>query len=429
MPDNIPNVQLRAWRNEHHLTRAEMAEKVNATPIGITDRLTCDEERIRRWEAGEVSWPQSSYRLALTQLTGLQPQDLGFRQNRRGEPRIIEATVTPVDALRAEAELYGTMELAQQLQASDVGNGTLEALAEAVDLLCRAYPVVPAATLRDRTQKRLAQVSRLLSGRITLDQHRELLVITGWLTALLGCVHYDLGEREEAETARRTAYEMGRQIGHGELMGWAYEMSAWFALVEGRYEDVVTAARIGQAAAGQSSAMVQLTLQEARGLARLGDRREADKALTRGAETLAKLPIPGNPDHHFVFDHAKWIFYAATVYTWLEDNDRAEEHASDTIQTHTRPDGTSNAPMRVANAHIDLGIIHARRGDLDAAVDQGLAAFDIERKSLTDLVNRAGDLDRVLRHRYRREDLAKEFHERFVTARRALSSRRPELLD
>ncbi|SDM38417.1 hypothetical protein SAMN05421874_1665 [Nonomuraea maritima] len=96
---------------------------------------------------------------------------------------------------------------------------------------------------------------------------------------------------------------------------------------------------------------------------------------------------------------------------------------------HTRPDGTSNAPMRVADAHIDLGIVHARRGDLDAAVEQGLAAFDIDRRSLTDLVNRAGDLDRVLRQRYRREALAEEFHERFITARRALTSRRPDLLD
>ncbi|MBG0820492.1 hypothetical protein HS048_07060 [Planomonospora sp. ID91781] len=430
MPDNIPNVQLRAWRNEHQLTRADMADRINATPAGIKERLNCDEERIRRWEAGEVSWPHTSYRVALTQLTGLQPEALGFRQNRRGQSRLIEATVMPpADALRAEADLYGTMELAQQLQASDVGNGTLEALAEAVDLLCRAYPVVPAATLRDRTQKRLAQITRLLSGRVTLDQHRELLVITGWLTALLGCVHYDLGEREEAETARRAAYEMGRQVGHGELMGWAYEMSAWFALVEGRYEDVVTSARMGQAAAGQSSAMIQLTLQEARGLARIGDRREADKALTRGADILGRLPLPDNPDHHFVFDHAKWVFYAATAYTWLEDNDRAEEHARETIQMHTRPDGTSNAPMRVADAHIDLGIVHARRGDLDAAVEQGMAAFDIERKSLTDLVNRAGDLDRVIRQRYRRETLAKEFHERYTVARRALNDRRPDLLD
>ncbi|MFF4624794.1 hypothetical protein [Nonomuraea jabiensis] len=430
MPENIPNVQLRAWRNEHQLTRAEMADRINSTQIGISERLTCDEERIRRWEAGEVRWPRSPYRLALTQLTGLQPEALGFLQARQTGSRLIEATaILPMDALRAEADLYGTMELAQQLQASDVGTGTLEALAEAVDLLCRAYPVVPAATLRDRTQKRLAQVNRLLAGRLTLDQHRELLVITGWLTALLGCVHYDLGEREEAETARRAAFEMGRQVGHGELMGWAHEMSAWFALVEGRYEDVVNAARMGQAVAGQTSAMVQLTLQEARGLARIGDRREADRALTRGAEVLSHLPMPDNPDHHFVFDHAKWVFYAATCYTWLADDDRAEEHARETIQMHTRPDGTSNAPMRVADAHIDLGIVHARRGDLDAAVADGMAAFDIDRRSLTDLVNRAADLDRVLRQRYRREALAEEFHERFVTARRALTSRRPELLD
>ncbi|GII79658.1 hypothetical protein Sru01_46400 [Sphaerisporangium rufum] len=430
MPTVIPNVQLRAWRNGHQLTRAELASRINATPTGIREGLNCDEERIRRWEAGEVSWPHAPYRLALAQATGLDPEQLGFSPNRRGTAgRIIQTEIIPVDAMRAEAELYGTMELAQQLQASDVGTGTIEALTEAVDLLCRAYPVVSAATLRDRVQKRLAQVTRLLSGRLTLNQHRELLVISGWLTALLGCVHYDLGEREEAETARRAAYDMGLQVGHGELMGWAHEMSAWFALVEGRYEDVVTAARMGQAAAGQSSAMVQLTLQEARGLARMGNRREADKALSRGAEHLARLPIPEHPDHHFVFDHAKWVFYAATAYTWLGDDARAEEHALETIQMHTRPDGTSNAPMRVADAHIDLGIVHARRGDLDAAVNQGMAAFDIERKSLTDLVNRAGDLDRVLRQTYRREALAQEFHDRYAAARRALSSRRPEILD
>ncbi|MEV4802968.1 hypothetical protein AB0K18_23415 [Nonomuraea sp. NPDC049421] len=429
MPDYIPNVRLRAWRNQEQLSRVQMADKINTTPIGVAERLTCDEERVRRWEAGEVRWPRTPYRLALTQLTGLEPEALGFTQTKQTGSGLIEARVIPADALRAEADLYGTMQLAQQLQASDVGAGTLEALAEAVDLLCRAYPVVPAGTLRDRTQKRLAQINHLLGGRLTLDQHRELLVVTGWLTALLGCVHYDLGEREEAETARRAAFEMGRQVGHGELMGWAHEMSAWFALVEGRYEDVVTAARMGQAVAGTSSAMVQLTLQEARGLARIGDRREADRALTRGAEVLGGLPMPEHPDHHFVFDHAKWVFYAATCYTWLADDDRAEEHARETIQMHTRPDGTSNAPMRVADAHIDLGIVHARRGDLDAAVDEGLAAFDIDRRSLTDLVNRAGDLDRVLRQRYRREALAEDFHERFLTARRALTSRRPDLLD
>lgn len=86
MPDSIPNVQLRAWRNAQQLTRAEFAERINRTPVGIKERLAVDEERIRRWEAGEVSWPRAPFRLALTQATGLQPEDLGFSPTKRGAP-------------------------------------------------------------------------------------------------------------------------------------------------------------------------------------------------------------------------------------------------------------------------------------------------------------------------------------------------------
>ncbi|MER6825637.1 hypothetical protein ABT352_06590 [Streptosporangium sp. NPDC000563] len=39
-----------------------------------------------------------------------------------------------------------------------------------------------------------------------------------------------------------------------------------------------------------------------------------------------------------------------------------------------------------------------------------MAAFDIDRRSLTDLVDRTADLDRVIRRHYRREALAEEFH-------------------
>ncbi|RJL30901.1 helix-turn-helix domain-containing protein [Bailinhaonella thermotolerans] len=425
----VPNLRLRAWRNTQHLTREGFANAINRTPTGMAQKLECDEERVRRWETGEVRWPRAHYRRALAELTGRPPESLGFIPPGGGHgSALIAGEVMPRDALNAEAELFDTMELAQRLQASDVGTGTLEALQEAVDLLCRAYPVTPAPALRARAVRRLAYVDKLLSGRVTLAQHRELLVIAGWLTALLGCVHYDLGEREEAEASRRTAYNMGREAGHGELMGWAHEMAAWFALTEGRYEDVVAQARAGQDIAGPTSAQVQLTLQEARGLARLGDRGEADRALARGADVLATLPLPSNPDHHFVFDHSKWIFYAATCYAWLGDDDRAEEHALETIDQHTRPDGTSNAPMRMADAHIDLGMVYARRGELEAAVDHGMTALDFERRSLVDLVNRAGDLDRILRRRYRREQLAQEFHDRCRQARHAMNTRRPHLL-
>ena len=58
-----------------------------------------------------------------------------------------------------------------------------------------------------------------------------------------------------------------------------------------------------------------------------------------------------------MFDHTKWIFYAADRCTWLGDDRPAEEHAREVIAYHTQPDGSSNAPMRSAIAHTDLAVI------------------------------------------------------------------------
>jgi hypothetical protein len=433
MPQTIPNVQLTAWRDANYATRGDMADALCQTPTAIQEGLICDEERIRRWERGEVLWPHPPYRKALRELTGRAAEELGFvpPAKQKERQRLLVGRVLPADAMRAEADLFDTMELARMAEASSVGPGTLETIEEAVDLLCRAYPSTPPAVLRDRTKQRLKYVLDLIKGPVTLQQHRELLVQAGWLAALLGCVHYDLGEREHAEAARLATYQMGKQTGHGELMGWAYEMSAWFALVEGRFEDVVDAAQRGQAVAGTSSATVQLTLQEAKGYARLGPtyQREAREALERGAVVLARLPTPSRPEHHFVFDHGKWIFYASTIYAYQGDDDRAEEHASEVLTRHTRADGTSNAPMRSAAARVDLGVVHARRGDLDGAVLEGLKAFEYGRRSLSALVSRGDDLDNVLNERYPREPLAALFHDRLMDAKHALRQHRPELLD
>ena len=424
MPETIPNIALRNWRAQHHLSRGEMADQINASQAGRADRLACDEERIRRWETGEVRWPSPPYRRALRELTGLEPAQLGFIPHGQADlERPVTGRIEPAEAFRSEAELFDTMDLARMVSASDLGHGTLDTLQEAADLLCRAYPSAPAVELLARTKQRLRYITRLLGGRLTLRQHQELLVTAGWLSLLLGCLHYDLGEREQAETARQAAYQAGQQAGHGEIIAWSYEMAAWFALTEGRYDDVGDYARAGQQYAGMTNAMVQLVLQHARGQARLGDRRAVRASLNRGAKLLEQLPRPEHPEHHFVFDHTKWIFYAATCYTWLGDDEPAAEHAREIIAYHSRPDGSSNAPMRTANSQIDLGIIHARHGELDQAVHHGIAAFGYERKTEASLLSRAADLDQLLDERYHDERLADEFHQRYFDERVALRSK------
>ncbi|MFF4617869.1 XRE family transcriptional regulator [Nonomuraea jabiensis] len=79
------------------MTRAEMAKMVNLTKSGIRYNLACDEERIRRWEAGEVTWPREPYRLALTELTHLDPEDLGFVPTKRA--RASGVSPTTVDSI------------------------------------------------------------------------------------------------------------------------------------------------------------------------------------------------------------------------------------------------------------------------------------------------------------------------------------------
>src|SRR6201989_498399 len=98
----------------------------------------------------------------------------------------------------------------------------------------------------------------------------------------------------------------------------------------------------------------------------------------------------------------------------------AEEHARELIAYHAQPDGSSNAPMRTAMSHIDLGLIRARHGDLDEAVHHGLTAFSFDRKTEASLLSHAADLDQLLTDCYPDEHLTDEFHQHYQDARTAL---------
>jgi transcriptional regulator with XRE-family HTH domain len=73
-----PNAVLRAWREAQGLTRPQMADAVNGTPAAQAGHLICTAKLIARWENGETGWPSARYRDALHQLTGRQPDALGF---------------------------------------------------------------------------------------------------------------------------------------------------------------------------------------------------------------------------------------------------------------------------------------------------------------------------------------------------------------
>src|SRR5260370_4958908 len=153
----------------------------------------------------------------------------------------------------------------QEADRTDIGPGTIESLYTMFDKLCRDYPSLPATELQRKLKQFYGRIMRLREGRMTFGQHKELLALSGWATALLACVDWDLNQREAAETARAATLRFAKEIGHSELSAWSYEMQAWFALTEGRYSDVTSIAKAAQTIGGENSAIVQTIIHETRG--------------------------------------------------------------------------------------------------------------------------------------------------------------------
>ncbi|WP_132289196.1 helix-turn-helix domain-containing protein [Kribbella sp. VKM Ac-2568] len=330
------------------------------------------------------------------------------------------------EALRAKGELiaaargdtvsqldrtpWQTAELVQRMQASDTTKNTLESLHSTIEELCCQYSHRDALELRQEAQGWLQHVAGLLRRPVGLQAHQELLVAGGWLALLAGCVEYDLGMRTAAESTRTAAMQLGLEAGHPEIAGWGHEMTAWFALTQGRFRQAVEAAQKGQAVAQTSSVHVQLIAQEAKAKARLGES-GLRPLLESGKEMLEQLPYPGRPDNHFKVDPAKWDYYAMDVHRIAGDDEQATQYARAVIRDNITPDGVELRPMRVSECRITLGIVAGRRGDLEQAVELGRSGLEGDRQSKLHLQMVGGELDQELRRRYPGEGLVAEFEE------------------
>ncbi|SER79789.1 hypothetical protein SAMN04487818_105264 [Actinokineospora terrae] len=283
-------------------------------------------------------------------------------------------------------------ELVRGLNRSDVGPRTVEQLQIFTEELCCEYAWRDAGELKAEARRCLQGISTLLSGSCTLVEHRELLVTAGWLMLLTGCIEYDMGNYRQAELDRSAAFRVGEETGHGEIIAWAFEMSAWFALTQGRLNAVGPACEAGTAAAPNSSVAVQLSAQAAKAAARMGQRDSVTKILDQGYRLLGQHERPTRPDNHFVIDPTKWDFYAMDCYRIVGEDRRAAEHAQEVLRISRRPDGSDRSPMRATEARLTLAVVALRQGDVAEAAEWTTTALAAERKSFDSLAMVADEL-------------------------------------
>jgi len=277
------------------------------------------------------------------------------------------------------AEEIAALDLARLAELSEIGNGTVERLELAVDELATAYPGTPPAELNSRVRSYLGYTRRLLDGRMTLAEHRRLLVVAGWLSLLAATTLIDLHRDHAAAAHLRTAAQLARETGHAEIAAWCLETQAWQVLTEGDYQRAVGISQAAQQVAPKSgSAFIQATAQEGRAWARLGAGPETRAALGRVEALVSPLPVPDRPEHHYRYDPAKSEAYVATTLAWIGDP-AAERYARHVLaRLESTVDGPPR-PRRAASARLDLSLSLVAAGRHDEAAGTALEAISSRR--------------------------------------------------
>ncbi|MFD9736677.1 helix-turn-helix domain-containing protein [Umezawaea sp. NPDC059074] len=312
---------------------------------------------------------------------------------------------------------WAISDIVRQIHRTDIGSETIDQLHVITEELCCEYAWRNAADLRRDAQLQLEYVGQLLNGPSTLREHRELMVIAGWLTLLIGCVDYDLGLPRHAESARTAAYQLGKEAGHGEIVAWSFEMSAWFALTQGRLRSVAEYTEAGTKAAPNASVAVQLAAQTAKAHARMGNRAEVQRILDEGYRTLGQHENPLRPENHFVIDPTKWDFYAMDCYRLIGENNQAAEHAQAVLKLSRKADGSERSPMRASEARLTLAVTSLQSGDIEAAASWAHQAFNADRKSVTHLEMLADELTENLQNLTRNDPAGKSLKDELAIFR------------
>lgn len=373
------------------------------------DRLAGQESLLRqwrRWESGEIE-PGNHYKRLIARTFGLATAVLFPPDRADTDCRLVAATG------------MDTVELIDRLRASDLSSGVVAAMEITADrLACDYDTTLPPAGLHAQARVWLERLVALRDARLTLVQHRDLLSLAGQVAILAGCLEYDMGRRATAEATRRAALALGTESGNPDVIGWAHEMRAWYALTSGNHRGALDAAEEGLVKVGTGHGVViQLAAHRAKAWARLGDRRQLELALAQGRALLDVVEQPADLQNHFVVDTSKWNILTLDCYRFIEDDPAAQACADDVIRSSTAPDGTIHKPMRVAEARITQGVLAARAGDLDAALLRGRQALAGPRRSLPSLTMHTQELVAALRDRFPHErrvtDYTDELHTGF----------------
>lgn len=216
------------------------------------------------------------------------------------------------------------------------------------------------------------EVAPLLKGQYTEKVGRALFSTAAEATLLAGWMSYDAGRHGLAQRYFLQALRLAQDGNDRRLAGSILSAMSHQATFLGQYTHAATLARaalMGISGVATPTLRAQFHAMEARALARTGDRRATELAISQAAKALEAANVGDEPEWITYFDAAELAAETAHCFRDVRKAREAVAHAENAMSgSHVRSDFF--ATMVLADAHL-----HA--GNADEACRVALDALDM----------------------------------------------------
>jgi transcriptional regulator with XRE-family HTH domain len=325
----IPNLTLALLRELQEYSQQDLADRLTEEAARRGDNQTvCDVRVVRRWENGDVVWPQEKYRVLLERVFSKPASELGFVRRWTRTPlgwTLVSTTAQP----QAKDDASG---LASEQGLLDLSFGFSGLLSEREEtwLLSEVSHSVNGEKSRrigirhvERTERLAERINSLdhsqgggaflrqaingVRAARALLEHSEyseevgtrLEIATGEMLIQAGWLAYDSGLQQLSRRLYTEAFVLGKVSRHDEITAHALSNMSIQANALGHPKDAVKFAKAAQCHVGPWATprvCAVFTLHEARGLASLKASPACDAALAMSTSYFDAGPQDEDPN-------------------------------------------------------------------------------------------------------------------------------------
>jgi hypothetical protein len=356
------------------LTHEEIVVEFNERSRTLREDATLSVRTLRRWLAGDTTWPRPAQRRVaqqywgrtMVELLGPSVQDplvAGF-QREPGEPASsgIEAQLLMATTRAGQ--------FARMMESGGIGGEGLAILKDDVAHIAAIGETLPAVNvLGGLVELQESIFSVIERGGHRVRDARDLFVAAAMTTAMLSRITQDLGRSHQALSLCRTVYVCADAAEHLALQAWARNEMSLISYRAGSARRALEFAESAVAITEKSKGSTRpwAWSLKARAAAMVQDEEQTRHAITQAREARDSM-VPDDLDQIgglFDFSSVRQTYYAAGALASLPDAGREAEREALEVVRHF--ESTPGSYATEAGARSELALARARSGEIEGA--------------------------------------------------------------